>query len=1402
MSIAATIGFAILLALLGAYVVVRAVGTPWRGKRALTGLALVSCAGACVWLHVGGSLRQPRAIVIVFSDTIRGEDLELAVASLGEWDRVAWLRLSDASGAQSAAPTWMSSAQATRQADEPGQDYLGRIRDAAPVVSGSGDDWLKNLVEGDRAARRSLDGPLPNSFYRDGLLVIHDTGPTWENLQLGPLGNLGAVVAELQDPPTDVFVMDAPSNSRPGRLEIELDRSILSARAISELGSTNATLKLIGAESVRQTSGKYKLRAFLDGDSTTQRRHFVLSERTLSDPDRTKPEVGEFQLTQLEEKPNNDDLSLLPGFHRLLVELTIPTQRNEVAVELTYSAVKYILVDDYNLLILHPDGTLGELARESWFPQALGLSSSQRATYTPPTTPLNLYLDFLKKKDANLQRSRVSLSPKDVQSVALPAADPLPAATIATVRTRLAQSRILVLVELTYSQLMQLTNDADLKLVDQIESGLTVLVIGPPPYQAPWPAWLPYSAKAGAAKVHRDRRLYFCPDNSRLMKFQLHDPRLGSEGAITSADLTPLRAQAQVINEIVSRLGARDRDASGPTPLVKVIEKPHYHYMSVLGNARPRRGQVPGVDPSIPVPIDVYPPFSHFLHIENSSDLQTDHVWLWETAPSFLPQRLRALETGIPNLVEEFRPLDKSAIHPGSSVVLFVADLPQPKQLVDPPGGSLSANMHVVTVGPPVKRIDAGPDLALVKQLTTRGVTVYVVPIRFAEYIRKAIGANFSSAAGNQASVEDYLSDVKNDPVLKRFLVELPPLDFDSEGEICKARASVTTVVDTLVAGLRSQSAGEMNHLRTGRVIDERTLARRDPPETHTLIQLIPDLQAEQDLVLENHHARILDSRFPPVGPGLAQEEPLIGARLLREGRVIVMAYSPFAADVWQPDAESARVENTPAPIRTIDGWGVQRLIDLSELTTPRQSLPEEYPVVRGVREAPDGATLFVDCWTPLTGPGAALPTLEPLSGAGDPVPGQLESVDHLTQSATFQFRSKGPLKGECRLRFVVGNNDQANPSIHLDLKPASIAGRSVKEGLARLARRTGGRVINSANAAESLRFYQPIPWLVGFLLVGLTMLLFSPLLRPWSFLRRKRSRGSLDVGDTKPVAQFDVDAVLTDWGLHSGEPRSARQAGLPGGQKPFESGDSLSNALPASLFAFTTYGRMARLPQRRPIVKRRHVTRAMEAVLLVDCTPGLLVSQERPNKEDYLALIVRLLVGAVWATAGTVRVASIQRPTEVWGPRGQGDDSEELQTFLRLRLAEARGLRDAGPIQLPEDLSTGHVLFLLSDLLAPRENDLRKVSEFCAGEAVEFRVVHLRGAADIDLVGLARSPLSGALLDRSEWTSADLLAAFQAHAAACREIVEAGGGRFITATTDLTVGDLFESFLKQEFLK
>jgi hypothetical protein len=213
----------------------------------------------------------------------------------------------------------------------------------------------------------------------------------------------------------------------------------------------------------------------------------------------------------------------------------------------------------------------------------------------------------------------------------------------------------------------------------------------------------------------------------------------------------------------------------------------------------------------------------------------------------------------------------------------------------------------------------------------------------------------------------------------------------------------VKKVVDALVKHIGAQPT-ELVRLGDGRVIDERTAKKRGAPARHLLLTPAKGWKSRTSS-LEPDHSVIRGIRLPVAKD--TGEWTAVAARSLREGTVVVTAYSPFAADLWRPDVGKAGMPKgvPPTDSKEPDGWGVQRLLDLVGLTTTRRSVPRGYPIVREVREADGGATIWVDCWTSFQEKDWDSPVLH-RKGKGEVSKGWPVAVDRLTHSITYEFRN------------------------------------------------------------------------------------------------------------------------------------------------------------------------------------------------------------------------------------------------------------------------------------------------------------------------------------------------------------------------------------------------------------
>jgi hypothetical protein len=337
----------------------------------------------------------------------------------------------------------------------------------------------------------------------------------------------------------------------------------------------------------------------------------------------------------------------------------------------------------------------------------------------------------------------------------------------------------------------------------------------------------------------------------------------------------------------------------------------------------------------------------------------------------------------------------------------------------------------------------------------------------------------------------------------------------------------------------------------------------------------------------------------------------------------------------------------------TPPGWGALP-VDLTGAARPLSDLP----IVREIRELADQRTLEVDVWSRLYGSGDwREPVIKDPQGEEHEM--RVASVDPTAQHITLEYRPESPVRGIQIL--ILGKPDdsgrEALQPIFVELRGGAAGGRTIRELLALLATATGGAVIDPVRDRDprvtrrDLQHALSVSWVAGAALCLVLVLLFSPAARPWTAAgaawRSWRGRRRRGAGLVAPQARFNVAAVLTEWAYQPGLPSAVRSAGTPAAEKPWEAGDDLASARRASLVPFTALGRGMHLPPRRPRIRQRQVTRAMEAVLLLDDSRSLLLptSSHLMSKRDLAPVVASFLAQVVWAQAGSVRAGMARLP-------------------------------------------------------------------------------------------------------------------------------------------------------------
>jgi hypothetical protein len=365
--------------------------------------------------------------------------------------------------------------------------------------------------------------------------------------------------------------------------------------------------------------------------------------------------------------------------------------------------------------------------------------------------------------------------------------------------------------------------------------------------------------------------------------------------------------------------------------------------------------------------------------------------------------------------------------------------------------------------------------------------------------------------------------------------------------------------------------------------------------------------------------------------------------------------------------------------------------------------------------------------------------------------------------------------------------------------------GRSIAEVLRSVALYSGGAVATLGELADARRAHDllrsdtPLASVAGLVLTFLSLLLFTPIARSWAAISLALAARRRQARETQPfeLTRFDVAAVLADWGFQPGQPRGARQAGTPAARKPFEPGDNLSASNPATLVPLTSFGRRLHLPPRRPQVRQRHVTRAMQALVVADLAPSVVVPAASPNPTKVVgaAIAIEMIARGVWQQSGWVDVRVPPMTDErSWGPRASEDDAVDLRRFLSEALSRD-GLAAWRPeLVVPDEVGPGHIAFVVSDCLDLEVNVLRRFCATCVERDVSLRVVRIVDPAESTLLALGYDVITGTVRDRSAWSPSDAIAASDRLNRELATVIERYGGQFVvmrTTDTDLAIANL-----------
>jgi hypothetical protein len=1032
------------------------------------------------------------------------------------------------------------------------------------------------------------------------------------------------------------------------------------------------------------------------------------------------------------------------GFNRIALHLRI----NATSIEeggsrtLAYRSVSYIEAVSRVHLVLHPPEGLGELGEEGYSLTAKipNVASRLNTFYGDRDNPRML----LRSGGSQLQKA--AYPPAGDNGWRDVAAKVVAASTLALVEPSLE----------TISSLEASLNSQRKSMENLIRDGLHVLVIGPPARRAgpPFPTWLATAATNApsgdrALKVHRDPRIYFLFDNSRPMWF------LSSKGNTSSI----LEQQSSLVSEIFSTFGKTN-------PLVQLDGEPTVLFPP-LGRTPEDPTQLSATVPGLYSPLLLHADFRSAA-VRSREALQRAEADLW-------PGSVRARISGLTEKSAEeqlgscFRRLVTGDRYPNTSVVLFVSDFPQ----IDPRAGEVRIGKSFSESTP---LPSSSPLLSSIAALEQAGVRVYVVRL-----VTGKMADAYSDVTGQRknANSEGGITNIGG--------VSLG-LDCSPGFDPATAENIARRLGKAIALDIKSQKPPELRVAWGGRVIDDRTKNVRPAP--HLALELESITPAfPPNAVITNPRAAVL-----------AGDSSAVVSRVLGDGSVTVLSFSPFALDMWNPDVGDSG--------DTVDGWGIQRFIDLTELTASGGSLPN-FPILGGVQEFGDGSGVRLDFWSRFSSESEA--SALKIDGLGDC---SLVATLRPEHRIVTHYRARTNVDGRF-YTVVSGEGEQSarRKDVYLNLRPAPPTGETAWDSLAFLSSLSGGAVVDANTASDNanLRYRYPCTRLAVIALLAICSLLFSPVAQPWTAIRiwinRLGQKTALESGSGNN--NMTLQGTSVEFGLSVGTPEAIRQAGFPGGQRPFESGDALGAAKPASLVGFTEVGERIGLPPSLPLMCLRHASQSTEAIIVLDVSPSMFVPEtsRHATKVRYASALTRLLAAVLWQKGAYVRLANTAGAVmDALSPGSDASDVDQVVTKLftpkfgqdRSNFNDGSTMRN-GVIPISDEFAPGATVFFISDLSRFEPGDLSREASRLSDAELKFRALHLIDSEEFHLTGLGRTGFF--IQDRNDWTQEDVSAAYKAKAKTLRTVVERAGGLYVLLFTSETLVRSLERIAEEELL-
>jgi hypothetical protein len=394
------------------------------------------------------------------------------------------------------------------------------------------------------------------------------------------------------------------------------------------------------------------------------------------------------------------------------------------------------------------------------------------------------------------------------------------------------------------------------------------------------------------------------------------------------------------------------------------------------------------------------------------------------------------------------------------------------------------------------------------------------------------------------------------------------------------------------------------------------------------------------------------------------------------------------------------------------------------------------------------------------------------LSSTGEVIAkGEWTGDDEVSASAVYSLKIPGEVGGVSYLRLGSGRTITLDTTAAVmdgaqdgPLRDASMFGQTRSLAIA-----SGGAVISQIATLKDLRPSFPIAqgMLVGFFVALLCF--FSPLVQPWPWLAqrlwtRHKFQSLVEGARTGVRISLDEEAAITDAGMALGTVVGRKVVGDAAGLRPLQSGDSLRVARTSDLLGFMPWGTALGLIPRRPQVRVKRALQTPRVAILWDVGyPTVFIGTPNARFKQY-AVVRAAYVSARLATAAGVECSvmplqrgnqqpiALSRTSSVW-------DLWEL--WLR---QSKRRVGASTKWRSTNELDDAAFVVAVGVQPANRWTDLAQWFRSLQAAGKSGVVIAIVDDGEADLSGLVYDPITGTIVDRSEFLGFGAAQVLKAH--------------------------------------